>query len=98
MDCSDDRPSSRVTISATPCRTRFRFSQEKARADGGLTCTENLKVSAAAALNMRPHCAGRELRCIAIAREMTENNALNFSRKQLLDDRRRGRIGKMTVP
>ena len=48
-------------------------------------------------LEHRVNRAGRECGRVAIAAEVTEDNALEFSGKQLLDHGRRRRIRKMTV-
>ena len=51
-----------------------------------------------AAFRERPaDCAARQLRCVAVAAEMSEHDALDFSQEQFLDDVRRRYVREVTM-
>jgi hypothetical protein len=57
----------------------------------------HLDFTAPALREHRADRAGGQLRRVAIAAEMTEHDALDFSRKQLLDHGRSRAVRKMAV-
>ena len=78
-------------------RAADRFPDPKPDADFRLPGAMHLHFIAAALRQHRADRAGGEFRRVAIAAEMTEHDALEFSGEQLLDHGRRRCIRKMTV-
>src|SRR4030095_840313 len=58
----------------------FSFADTKARANGVLQGAINFEISTATPFQLGAHSAGSECRRIAIAGEMAEHDALDFSR------------------
>jgi hypothetical protein len=74
------------------------FTNLEARTDLGLARTINFDVDLSASGEQRLNRAGSQRRRVAVATQVTQHHPLNpAGRQQLLDDGRRGGIGKMPM-
>ena len=79
-------------------RAGLGFADSKLRTDFELIGAIHFQVGLAALRKQSPHCIQRQLRGVAIPTEMSEHNALDFSRQQFLDHACRSCVRQMTVP
>src|SRR5689334_3213036 len=77
--------------------TAYGFADLKAGTDLRLAGAEYFQVDLARLGKPIAHRLDRQLRCIAVAAEVAQDNAVDFSWKQFLDDRSCGRVRQMTV-
>src|SRR2546426_9029966 len=79
-------------------RAGLGFADSKSGTDFELGSTMDFHVHPAALCQRRAHRVQRQLGRVAIAAEMSEHDALDFSWQQLLDHACRGRVRQMTMP